>query len=300
MAWTTHWIGILRQNNKYRHLLRFGLLMLIWLALSSTAWAESLQTRVQAFPHWSNLPTVQPAQGDLVYPDWFRGTWQVESTLVDLEAPLAPHVITPGFEGNRRYLHQPLTFQVRFLPPQLVPGRSSRSFWRSWQQTWQGWLPEFSPKQAEIVADRAFNGFNIAQAYLGNTDSETASQVESVVVDQNNPNRQVTTFRQDSQTLQLVTIVTDRARETPADDRSQFLTTEISQQFFRSRPQIYLNRVETTTAYQFDPDRQRIEAEQFTAVYLSPEDPQYFQALDQPVALYHYHLNLQPNHTRTQ
>ena len=266
--------------------------MLIWLSLSNTAWAESLQTRVQAFPHWSNLPTVQPAQGDLVYPDWFRGTWQVESTLMDLEAPLAPHIITPGFEGNRRYLHQPLTFQVRFLPPPLVPGRSSRSFWRFWQQAWQGWLPEFPPEQAEIVADRAFNGFNIAQAYLGDTDSETTSQVESVVVDQNNPNRQVTTLRQDSQTLQLVTIVTDRATETPEDDRFQFLTTEISQQFFRSRPQIYLNRVETTTAYHFDPDRQQIEAEQFTAVYLSPEDPQYFQALDQPVALYHYHLNL--------
>jgi hypothetical protein len=37
---------------------------------------------------------------------------------------------------------------------------------------------------------------------------------------------------------------------------------------------------------------QQIEAEQITAIYLSPQDPDYFKAAGHPVALYRYHLQL--------
>ena len=45
-------------------------------------------------------------------------TWQVTSTLIDLAAPLAPEIVTPGFEGNRRQLNQPVSFVVRFVKEQ--------------------------------------------------------------------------------------------------------------------------------------------------------------------------------------
>lgn len=291
-------------TRRYQPLFRcLGLLILIWFSLSSRVWAGALQDRVEAFPHWRDLPPTEPAQGDLFYPDWFEGTWQVNSTLVALESPLAPAIITPGFEGNRQYLHQTLSFQVRFLPRR--PFTFPKLTFKVWQNAWQGGITHKASgqptsqaeiNQTQIVADRAFNGFQITQAYLSQTQAPV--QIQSVTVDPQNPNRQVTTFLKNDRDaqgqLKIVSTVTDRATETLKNDRFQFMTTEMTQQFFRNRPQVYLNRVETTTAYQWDEEHQRMNGEQFTAIYLSPQDPQYFEVLNQPVALYHYHLELMP------
>jgi hypothetical protein len=141
-----------------------------------------------------------------------------------------------------------------------------------------------------VVADRAFNGLNIAQAYLGDR------TIQSVKVDPSSPNRQITFLRTGRQ---LVSIVTGRASETPAPSR--FISTEVYNQVFRGTSQPYFNQVETTTAYQLvrpalDSSNTlrspTIEADQVTAVYLSPQDADYFKALDRPVALYRYRLDL--------
>lgn len=218
--------------------------------------AGQLANRLSQFPNWESKPPVSPAKGDLIYPPWMAGTWQVTSTLVDLAAPLAPKVVTPGFESNRQNLHRPVIFLVRFQP--------------------------MRKRSDDIIADRAYNGTHIARAYLGDR------AVQSVKVDPNNPNRQITFLRGD---IQLVNLVTTRGTETPAPD--EFITTEVAQQIFRSQGRLYLNEVETTTAYQYRDDRM-IQAEQVTAIYLSPQDPDYFQALSRPVALYRYHLELLP------
>jgi hypothetical protein len=77
-----------------------------------------------------------------------------------------------------------------------------------------------------------------------------------------------------------------------------FLAIEISQQIFRGDSNIYLNTVETTTSYQFAATpTPKITATQISAIYLSPQDPDYFRALDprnRPVALYKYRLDLVP------
>jgi hypothetical protein len=83
--------------------------------------------------------------------------------------------------------------------------------------------------------------------------------------------------------------VTARGAETVSD--RDFIGSELVTQFFRTQPEIYLNGVETTTAYHWR-SRDQITAEQFTAVYLSPKDPDYFTAGDRPVALYRYDLRL--------
>lgn len=88
-----------------------GLVLLLW---GGEAQAGQLAERLAQFPHWESKPPVTAAEGDLVYPDWMEGTWNVTSTLVDQVAPLAPEVVTPGFESNRRYLNQPVSFLVRF------------------------------------------------------------------------------------------------------------------------------------------------------------------------------------------
>ncbi|HEY9832377.1 MAG TPA: hypothetical protein V6D26_17455 [Stenomitos sp.] len=257
------------------------LILLIW---SGEARASQLADRLAQFPDWQNKPPVTTPQDDLIYPDWMQGTWDVTSTLVEQVAPLAPDIVTPGFESNRRYLNQPVHFLVRFqaITPQdsvITPGFPRFTLPGS------GKSPlSHSEKTPKVVADRVFNGLNIAKAYLGD------ARVQSVKVDPDSPNRQIT-FLQTG--LQLISSVTGRASETPAPD--QFIGTEVSNQFFRGTPQPYFNQVETTTAYQLKPSPSLvIEADQITAIYLSPQDANYFKALEQPVALYRYRLELKP------
>lgn len=250
-----------------------GLLLSLVLLWGASAQAGILADRVAAFPNWHNKAPVQTAEGDLVYPAWLEGTWHVTSTLVDLAAPFAPQVVTPGFDSNRDYLNQPVRFDVRFV--KQAPASRMATVLKSLR---------VRASKPEVVADRAFNGLNLARAYLGDR------AVLAVKVDPNSPNRQITLLRDDRQ---LVSIVTARAIETPAPD--QFITTELFQQVFRGASQPYLNQVETTTAYQLksqtsDLDTPTIVADQITAVYLSPQDSNYFQVRESPVALYRYQL----------
>lgn len=269
------------------------LLCLLW---SYPADASPLADRIASFPNWQSKPAVQVAEGDLTYPQWFAGTWEVTSTLVDLAAPLAPEVVTPGFESNRQYLNQPIQFQVRFV--EALPPHALTPFGRLSRLT----LKNQSPK---MIADRAFNGFNIARAYLAKGND---NPVLSVKLDPTSPNRQITVLRGNRQ---LVSTITGRAIEAPESDR--FITTEIFQQLFRGDTQPYLNQVETTTDYHHghETTAPAMVADQITAVYLSPQDPNYFRASrsspgltgdlplealqERPVALYRYRLEFQPH-----
>ncbi|MBD2027593.1 DUF6816 family protein [Leptolyngbya sp. FACHB-711] len=266
-------------------LIWLGLLVLLWLLCSGTVLADPLGDRLTQFPNWQGKPIAEPAQGNLAYPDWFAGEWTVTTTLVDLVAPLAPDLVTPGFESNRQFLNQPVTFPVRFVSAQ--------------PRGWSAFLPIVS-RSPEIVSDRAFNGLSLARAYLGDR------SVLSVKVDPQNPNRQITLLRGDAKHFplqgnrQLVSTVTRRSIEQPAPDR--FVTTELFQQEFRGMPQPYFNEVENTTAYTRQStalsDEPLITADQVTAVYLSPQDPNYFKTLpsanplgtSRPVALYRYRM----------
>lgn len=250
-----------------------ALIFAFWLLWLTPASAETLTDRLTTYPNWHHKPTTQPAKGDLAYPDWMAGDWQLRTTLVDLVAPLAPDITTPGFDRNRDYLNQPIAFPVRFIRGQLNPSSSL--------------IPQ--PASFGIVSDRAFNGLAIAKAYLG------TDRVQSVKVDPTNPNRQITILKGNRQ---LESTITDRATETPDDQH--FLTSELFQQVFRGTEQPYLNQVETTTSYthQADPTQDMLQtpivADQITAIYLSPKDPDYFRAGDTPVALYRYQLEFLP------
>ena len=250
-------------------------LVLVVLLWGGGARAGVLADRISSFPNWDSKPPISVAKGDLIYPNWMAGNWNVASTLVDLAAPLAPNIVTPGFEGNRRYLQQPVLFKVRFQPENNT-----------------GFILNRNKRVRKIVADRTFNGLNIAKAYLGDR------AVLSVKVDPTNPNRQITVLKGEKQ---LISIVTARGTETL--NPREFVSTEISQQVFRGESDIYLNEVETTTSYQAvvgggensDSASKKIEADQVTAIYLSPQDPNYFTAGGHPVALYRYRLELMPS-----
>ncbi len=145
-------------------------------------------------------------------------------------------------------------------------------------------IPQIDNKSSILVADRAFNSLNLARAYLGD------AAVLSVKVDPNSPNRQITLLRGERQ---LVSIVTAPATETNSD--GQFITSEVFQQLFKGDSRPYFNSVESTTAYhQLSTSQPTIEADQVTAVYLSPQDPDYFAANSRPVALYRYRLEFFP------
>jgi hypothetical protein len=248
-------------------MLKILLTLLVVFSFTQNAIASPLIDRLQEFPQWHNKPPVQIASGDLEYPEWMSGTWNVTSTLIEQFAPLAPDIVTPGFEDNQNYLNQAIAFQVRFGQEYYSPRG--------------GFLARFSTAEPMVVADRAFNGKNIAQAYLGD------ANVYQVKVDPNNPNRQITLLKGERR---LISTIAGRSRETPQRDR--FIATEISKQLFKSPSRIYLNEVETTSDYQLLPSG-NITANQITAIYLSSQDPDYFVAGNRPVALYHYNLNLE-------
>ncbi len=224
--------------------------------------------RIAAFPQWEGKPALQAATGDLVYPDWMAGNWTMTSTLVEMVAPLAPQVTTPGFEGNRQFLDDPVRCQVRFVPSNVLGGTAIVPLLS---------LQNRSLIKAQIVSDRAFNGLSLAKAYLGD-------RVFRVWVETRDANRMTTKFR-DNRKLFSTTI--GRAVEQP--DANHFVATELYQQFFQSPEKPYKNQVETTTEYALQPNG-TITANQFTAVYLNPPHPKAYLAGDRPVALYRYQL----------
>lgn len=246
-----------------------GILCFALLLGSEAAFAGRLTERLASFPQWDK-PSVQTAKGDLVYPAWMAGSWNVTSTLIDAVAPLAPDIVSPGFASNRQNLHQSVSFSVKFIEEgrlkSLLPFATSVT-------------------RSQIIADRAFNGLSLARATLGDRN------VLAVKVDPHSPNRQITLLKGDRQ---LVSIVSGRTTETPKE--RQFITTEVFKQFFRdadARP--YFNEVESTTAYHYlEQSQPTIAADQVTAVYLSPQDPNYFTAGSRPVALYRYRLEFTP------
>ncbi len=265
----------------------FGRKLLIWLGTiaiwcwgAQTALAGDLSDRLARYPDWNVQPKVSLHEGELSYPEWFRGRWLATSTEVEQIAPLAPAIVTPGFESNRQYIDKPIEFVVQFIPTD--PSKKIEPSLLS--------LPKLKSNlpATKIVADRAFNGLNIATAYLG------AANVKSVKIDPQNPTKQITQLTQERQ---LEAFVTGFDREVPRPDR--FVSTEVSQQVFRTTSTIYLNTVETTTSYQFLANpTPTITATQISAIYLSPQDPDYFQTLgkqgNRPVALYKYRLDLVP------
>ena len=261
-------------NSLRRKLFFAALLVAVWLLCSGDAWAGPLSDRLDRFPDWQSKPSLQEAQGDLAYPDWMAGTWQLRTVLVDMAAPLAPEVTTPGYDGNRRYLNQPVECVVKFVA--AAPLRSRR------------FLPELMAQKTQVISDHAYNGMSLAKAYLGE------GAVKAVKVDPDNPNRQVTLLRGDRQ---LESTVTGRATEwiNQAADPQTFITSEVFQQVFRGTAQPFFNEVENTTAYTWSEEKRNIIGEQVTAIYLSPRDPDYFKAINRPVALYRYRLTLTPN-----
>jgi hypothetical protein len=250
----------------------FSFCLMLFLFLGNNeAQAGELAEHLAKFPQWEKLTSVKPAKGDLVYPEWMSGTWKVTSTLVDLAAPLAPDIVTPGFEGNRSQLNQPISFLVKF-----VKVKSTNDNLKI--------IPNFQNQPLILVADREFNSLNLTKAYLGD------KAVLSSKVDPKSPNRQITFLRGERQ---LISIITARATETISDD--QFIATEVFQQLFKGGSRPYFNTVESTTAYQkLSTSSPSITADQVTAVYLSPQDPDYFAAGSQPVALYRYLLEFYP------
>jgi hypothetical protein len=262
-------------------------LIAVWLWGSPESIAGVLSDRIDQYPNWDSQPQLTQHQGELTYPDWFKGKWLVTSTLLEQIAPLAPKLVTPGFESNRKYINQPIEFTVQFVPTN--PSQTNQISPLN--------LPKLksSLPNSKIIADREFNGLNIATAYLG------VANIKSVKIDPQNPTKQVTQLTQDRQLEAFVTGFDSdyRSLQQKSSNLEHFIATELSQQIFRTNSTIYLNTVETTTSYQFSATPTPIiTATQISAIYLSPQDPDYFRTIsnlkNSPVALYKYRLNLVP------
>ncbi len=242
--------------------------ILIFLILNATdTLAGNLANRLEEFPDWKTKASLEIVSSeDLIYPDWMEGKWLVKSTLVEQIAPLSPSILTPGFDSNLQYLDKIMEFTVKFVKKDIRKSNFN--------------IPSLVSKNY-VVADRVFNSLNITKAY-GGEDYNV-----SVILDEDNPNRQITILPNGDQ---LISTITKRDSETLSKDN--FITCELTQQFFRRNTPAYFNQVETISSYHLVNSAQ-ITAEQITAIYLSPQDPDYFQAGDRPVALYRYSLELE-------
>jgi hypothetical protein len=259
-----------------RNLAILTIAIALWWSSSDCVLAGVLSDRIDRYPNWDGQPQLSQHEGELTYPEWFQGRWIVTSTLLEQSAPLAPAIVTPGFESNRQYIDKPIEFTVQFI---LTDPTKSIEFSPLNLPRLTANLPK-----SKLIADRSFNGLNIATAYLG------AANVKSVKIDARNPTKQITQLTQDRQ---LEAFVTGFDREIPTLDR--FIATELSQQVFRTSSTIYLNTVETTTSYQFlSTPTPKITAIQISAIYLSPQDPDYFRSGNRPVSIYKYRLTLVP------
>lgn len=232
------------------------------------SFALALEERINQYPLWQHKISLPKPEQELQFPLWFEGEWRVTSTLKEQIAPLAPQFKTPGFDQNQEYIDQNINFSVKFITTNILPQKNN-------------FIPSKINQEKVIIADRTFNGLSIAKAYLG------SENVEKVIINPNNTTEQITKFRGENE---LISTVIGREKEEISE--REFITSEVTRQFFRRPNSIYLNLVETTTKYKLmNPDH--IIAKQVTAIYLSPQDPDYFLALDQPVALYYYNLDLQ-------
>ena len=263
------------------NIMRFLLcgLVAFFIFFTPPAWAESLTDRISNYPNWHTQPDTQSRFEEINYPSWIAGTWHCKSTLIEMIAPLKDNnLTTPGFEGNRQYLNQPVTFDVKFGPSTLKPTVTFGFPTLNVTQTFQ----------EKVVVDRIFNGLSIGNAYLGE------GAITTVKINPKSPQEQLTTLKSG---LKLLSITTGHNSTSPNPD--EFITTELFQQIFRGSETPYLNQVETTTKYQHQISNDSINlspiiADQYTAIYLSPKDPDYFTARNTPVALYRYRLELSP------
>jgi hypothetical protein len=201
--------------NFYKLLRLLGTTMLViifWWIDGSTAAASNnsakltLGDRLQQFPTWPAVTELR-TRGELIYPQWLAGEWLVTSILKEQVAPLAPAIVSPGFERSRQDLDKPYRFRVRFgsSTTAVAPGIEVRQ----------------ERSKNAVTIDRAFNIEQIANAYLG------ANAVESVRAFQQPEIVQVTKLR--NGTL-LRAIVTGYRSESPTPN--QFIATEIQQQIF--------------------------------------------------------------------
>ncbi|MBE9221713.1 hypothetical protein IQ215_03295 [Cyanobacterium stanieri LEGE 03274] len=250
-------------------LLLFCCLILTSLLINTyPALAENLENRIDNYPNWNNQISLPSPEQELIYPLWFEGDWLVTNILKEQIAPFAPEFETPGFSQNSDYIDKKITFPVKFIS--TIINNNSDVF-----------LPTKINTSEAIIADRSFNARAIAQAYLGE------NNVKQVIINQKNSTEQITKFSEENE---LISTVVGRKQETI--NQKEFITSEITRQFFRRPGNIYVNFVETTTKYNLI-DANHIKAKQYTAVYLSPQDPDYFIAFNKPVALYFYELNLE-------
>ncbi len=142
-------------------------------------------------------------------------------------APLAPEIVTPGFESNRQYLNQPVNFEVRFIQIEQNSNTKEKTqqelmnlprYWSS-AAIAQRKTQELDLPPEAVIADREFNGLNISKALLGD------DAILSVKIDPDNYNRQTTIILRGH--LELVSIITRRASEQLNSDN--FITCEITQ-----------------------------------------------------------------------
>ena len=185
--------------------------------------------------------------GDIRYPSWFGGTWQVISTTVSVQAPGG---VSLGFASNATYaaaqaqVGTKLAYECRFVA--AANGAA-----------------------AECIADREFNVRRIAQAAFGSVNCvldiplATPNKLTAILIPPGAP-----------QPFQVDLFVVNRRQETVSPTR--FDCSEVVREIIvaagsgSSNSPPVLKEIETTSLYTYDAAKDSILCRQRSATYLLP------------------------------
>ncbi len=227
-----------------------GLWLLLWVLVACGLPTTSLKQRLKDFPQISSAPGFSLETADILYPEWFMGTWRVASTSQAVEAPLGVEFINAAsFARAQRERGKTLIYYARFV----------------------------RNDQGEVVADRAFNTIAITEALLGKKSvlNVTAANPNHLTIDMIGNRRGELD-------------ITRRHSEIPCSNC--FASSEFYRQVLVSLGDIPTTKdIEATNLYQRQ-DAQHVTGDQMTAVFLTPTDELFFQAGGKAVTVYRYRL----------
>lgn len=223
-------------------------------------------------------PVFNVPPGELGFPAWFEGEWDCSMTFRGYEFPKLATVSRQDIVNDVAIAG----FQKLSIAHVPDVGREKTEFVARWARR--------GPK---VVEDKAGNYAALINAVLG------YQAVDDIVYDgAREPNRCSIVFAQgrtrNAERIELFA----NARASEAVSDTIFLTSEYSRQVTFSPSTLSTVARQAVTEYQsFWTHRlegDTIRSNLLTAAYLEPQDPLFFKAVDQPVAVYSHDLLFRP------
>jgi len=235
----------------------------------------SLSQRIEERKLKNSVFNVPPKE--MRYPEWMAGTWDVTSHFKGYSFPsrvpkgnIVKNVNIPGFQK----------LSLIYLPD---VGKTPTQYQK-----------RFSEADGHVVEDRAFNIRSVVEGYLGD------GLIDQVEYNRNEPNRCTVAFKKlatlNAERIELFT--NSRETDTRKSDNAFYAAECLRQVSLGYSKEFGVARMlvcDYQNAWTFIPvpgDPDTITGELLTAGYLQSSEPDYFDALTDPVVMFSHTLTM--------